>query len=64
MKTTRIFHLRVFIFLEVKFSIYFNRPVFVMKILVVVVSGRSRGVQGLCSVLWGGGMRSGKGRFN
>ena len=30
MKTTRIFHLKVFIFLVVKFSIYLNRRVFVM----------------------------------
>ena len=30
MKTTRIFHLKVFVFLVVKFSIYLNRLVFVM----------------------------------
>ena len=30
MKTRRIFHLKVFIFLMVKFSVYLNRCVFVM----------------------------------
>ena len=30
MKTIRIFHMKVFIFLVIKFSIYLNRRVFVM----------------------------------
>ena len=30
MKTTRIFHLEVFIFLVEKFSVYLNRHVFIM----------------------------------
>ena len=37
MKTTRIFHLKVFLFLVVKFSIYLNRRVFVMWRLFAII---------------------------
>ena len=37
MKNVRIFYLKIFPFLVVKFSIYLNRHVFVMKIVGIAV---------------------------
>ena len=36
MKNNRVFHLKIFSFLEVKFSVYLNRRVFVMVIKILV----------------------------
>ena len=40
MKNIRVFYLKIFSFLEVKFSIYLNRRVFVMKVQNVSKQGK------------------------